>query len=1195
MTETQTKTLTSSLENLPFHPEDQKRISRLNKKIEESSFEVAFCGHFSAGKSTLLNRLLGSEMLPTSPIPTSANIIAIQNGSVKLEVTNSTGEVETWEQEIPWNQAKKWGMDGEGIHSINLFAPLPFLTEHGKILDTPGVDSTDPNHQLVTTEQLYTTDLIVYVSDYNHVQSETNIEFLKKLAGENKPIILVINQIDKHDDKELTLQSFENAVRSMLAKYEIKPVQVFFTSMKHEEHPFNQYEELETYIKAIIYNSSSLKEQSMIMLENAAVYQLMERVEEEKHEKYTEWEKEMDEKGINPEDARKSDQWQQTLLTIEEEKQEVIQAVYKERNQLFKNVILFPYTTTEKAQSWLESNQKNFKVGMFFSKRKTEAEKQHRMQLLLDELNEKVKTQLLFHIRNLLLQADTSFLDEPAMYEKNVQKLSFTVDESLLLAYATTSEMDRNFVYTYTKKVTDEIVKMIKTNTNELFSQYEESIKRKYMQQKNELETKLHSSDQWKEAWEMWKSVERSYDLQLIELKDWLSNRKMAANFSDLLQQTAMKEYPDAQTLDIPIVQEDESVIGAEAVYSSIPEKNITVDDSFMEHLQQYLERFQSRKIFTEEKEQLNELVDQYNNNSAVISLFGAFSAGKSSFINAMLGEDILPVSPHPTTAAVNRVKKSSETHPHKTVIIYVKDEEFLDKEIKAAARELSIQIDFSSIEQWKKPNNQLLNGYQRMYADYLYTLQQSIRKRTIQPGTFITTTLEELKEWVAKEDRACMIKEVVIYFDCDWTKKGLELVDTPGVNSIHGRHTNVAFEQLKRSDAIFYLTYYNHAFSKADQVFLQQIGRANENFETDKLFFIINAADLAATPFELNGVTNHVNEQLRKNGITEPRLFALSSKEGLKVKQHQGEETKTGQAFLAFEETFSRSTWDQLKVLHLKKIRSLWENIYDQTHQILNTFTNDEEDLKLRLNEREALVKRFLQKLSDFNLQFLLPSLEEEIQQQCAFLKERTAFIVQDYFPHAVNPSTVAGSTKKQQKSQLNGAIQELEGFARKYISQEQETILIRIEEQLKRKMHFYIQSFLETESEKTLHIIPPSLNVDLSDKILTYDDVNFNKGPLMDMYHSNKDFFENKKVITLKEKVTGEVQRETNELLNHFESEACKRIRAYIKELNEAGKNMLEIEARKETERAAWMFDTSRRKELEEEYRFIKEGLLN
>ncbi len=37
--------------------------------------------------------------------------------------------------------------------------------------------------------------------DYNHVQSETNLTFLKQLSDEKKPLYLIINQIDKHDEQ----------------------------------------------------------------------------------------------------------------------------------------------------------------------------------------------------------------------------------------------------------------------------------------------------------------------------------------------------------------------------------------------------------------------------------------------------------------------------------------------------------------------------------------------------------------------------------------------------------------------------------------------------------------------------------------------------------------------------------------------------------------------------------------------------------------------------------------------------------------------------------------------------------------------------------------------------------------------------------------------------------------------------------
>ena len=43
------------------------------------------------------------------------------------------------------------------------------------------------------------------------------------------------------------------------------------------------------------------------------------------------------------------------------------------------------------------------------------------------------------------------------------------------------------------------------------------------------------------------------------------------------------------------------------------------------------------------------------------VALFGAFSAGKSSFANALLGEKVLPVSPNPTTATINQILPVTE------------------------------------------------------------------------------------------------------------------------------------------------------------------------------------------------------------------------------------------------------------------------------------------------------------------------------------------------------------------------------------------------------------------------------------------------------------------------------------------------------------------------------------------------------
>src|SRR5690606_28053866 len=93
---------------------------------------------------------------------------------------------------------------------------------------------------------------------------------------------------------------------------------------------------------------------------------------------------------------------------------------------------------------------------------------------------------------------------------------------------------------------------------------------------------------------------------------------------------------------------------------------------------------------------------------------------------------------------------------------------------------------------------------------------------------------------------------------------------------------TNVAFEYIKNADAIIFVTYYNHAFSQADKDFLTQLGRVKDIFQLDKMFFVVNASDLAKSEEELQLVVEHVERNLLQHQIQSPRIFPLSSQAAL-------------------------------------------------------------------------------------------------------------------------------------------------------------------------------------------------------------------------------------------------------------------------------------------------------------------------
>src|SRR5437660_5216158 len=57
-------------------PEWQRLFVRRN----EPTFSVAVAGEFSRGKSTLINRLLGQDLLPVGDLPTTAMLTSVRYG-----------------------------------------------------------------------------------------------------------------------------------------------------------------------------------------------------------------------------------------------------------------------------------------------------------------------------------------------------------------------------------------------------------------------------------------------------------------------------------------------------------------------------------------------------------------------------------------------------------------------------------------------------------------------------------------------------------------------------------------------------------------------------------------------------------------------------------------------------------------------------------------------------------------------------------------------------------------------------------------------------------------------------------------------------------------------------------------------------------------------------------------------------------
>ena len=274
-------------------------------------------------------------------------------------------------------------------------------------------------------------------------------------------------------------------------------------------------------------------------------------------------------------------------------------------------------------------------------------------------------------------------------------------------------------------------------------------------------------------------------------------------------------------------------------------------------------------------------------NNLFSIALFGAFSAGKSSLANALLGASVLPVSPNPTTATINKILPPTDQYPHGTTKVKLKSLPDLTADVLSSLTVFGLTPKdlTQALLQISTLDTQEVLLEAKPHLSFLRAVAENKSSLLEHLGEELTVEYHQFRDFVVSEDKACFVEGIDLYFSCPLTELGIVLVDTPGSNSMNVRHTNVAFDYIKNADAVLFVTYYNNPFCKADAQFLSQLGKVKDTFEMDKLFFLVNASDLAQTPEELTLVLKHVEQSLRARDIIRPRIFPVSSQLALLAK----------------------------------------------------------------------------------------------------------------------------------------------------------------------------------------------------------------------------------------------------------------------------------------------------------------------
>lgn len=202
---------------------------QLIAKVEENKsliiskkYTIAVMGEFNRGKSSLINALLGSRILPEDVTPTTATINRIIYGLTPKAIINYIdGNSEEIDILHINNYVTKLSKSGEEIaqriKEAVITTPTVICQNHVEIIDTPGLND-DEKMTKVTLDMLGSVDGVILAISARAPFSDTEKKFVcKMLENENiNNIIFVVTFIDTLDEDEVDCDEYIDTVKQRI-------------------------------------------------------------------------------------------------------------------------------------------------------------------------------------------------------------------------------------------------------------------------------------------------------------------------------------------------------------------------------------------------------------------------------------------------------------------------------------------------------------------------------------------------------------------------------------------------------------------------------------------------------------------------------------------------------------------------------------------------------------------------------------------------------------------------------------------------------------------------------------------------------------------------------------------------------------------------------------------------------------------
>ncbi|MDO5003885.1 MAG: dynamin family protein [bacterium] len=230
------------IQNGPFNELKDDEILNSFENAKNSDFEVCVVATMSAGKSTLINSMLGTKLMPSKQEACTAIITRIRDNdsnSWQAEVYDKDNNLIESHKNLDYQTMERLNSD-QNVSTIKIDGDIPFVNADDMslvLIDTPGPNnSRDPEHRRVQSEFLSKSSksLVLYIMEGTFGSDDDNA-LLQRVADSmavggkqsKDRFIFVVNKMDDRRKEDGDTQQTLDRIRDYLRKHDIENANLF--------------------------------------------------------------------------------------------------------------------------------------------------------------------------------------------------------------------------------------------------------------------------------------------------------------------------------------------------------------------------------------------------------------------------------------------------------------------------------------------------------------------------------------------------------------------------------------------------------------------------------------------------------------------------------------------------------------------------------------------------------------------------------------------------------------------------------------------------------------------------------------------------------------------------------------------------------------------------------------------------------